>query len=288
MILPGTARTTRDDAPRSERTGRLNRLPNEPTRRAVVLGASNVARNLAIVFDTTRRLWREPVELLVAAGHGRSYGLSTRVLGRGLSSLGACNLWRELDRRRRLPTAALVTDVGNDLMYGVPVDVVLTWVERCLNRLAEAGATLVATGLPTASVSRVNPWLYYPLRTVLFPRNRDPLATIVARARRLDDGLRALADRYGARFVEPRPEWYGLDPIHLRARCAGRAWREILAAWSAPTVAAPTAANEVAVSWSRRWTSLRWIADERRWFGIVQRRPQPVAMHADGTTLSMY
>ena len=32
-------------------------------------------------------------------------------------------------------TAALVTDIGNDVLYGIPVDTILAWVEECLERI---------------------------------------------------------------------------------------------------------------------------------------------------------
>ena len=259
----------------------MRSVPHDAGRRVVVLGASNVARNSALIVETIRRSAPEPAEILIAAGHGRSYGLSTCVVGRRLSSIGACNLWRAWAARSSLPAAAVVTDVGNDVMYGVPVDVILAWVARCLERFADAGAATTLTSLPLAGVLRLNPLAFYALRTVLFPFHRADFATVVDRARRLDDGLRESADRYRARLVEPRPEWYGLDPIHLRRRSASRAWREILVPTSWSDV-------EIAAAWSLRVASLRWIADERRLFGCAQRRPQPIATFADGTTLSMY
>ena len=118
----------------------MRSVPHDAGRRVVVLGASNVARNSALIVETIRRSAPEPAEILIAAGHGRSYGLSTCVVGRRLSSIGACNLWRAWAARSSLPTSAVVTDVGNDVMYGVPVDVILAWVARCLERFADAGA----------------------------------------------------------------------------------------------------------------------------------------------------
>ena len=81
-------------------------------------------------------------------GHGRSYGQDSTVFGRKISGIFPCALWQDLQNRPTLPTAALVTDIGNDLLYGVPPDQLLEWVERCLDRLAEAGAATIVTQLP--------------------------------------------------------------------------------------------------------------------------------------------
>lgn len=58
-----------------------------PTRRVVLLGASNIARSLSIVFDSARNAWGSPLDIVAATGHGRSYGMSSRVLGRTLPGI---------------------------------------------------------------------------------------------------------------------------------------------------------------------------------------------------------
>ena len=87
-------------------------------RRVVLLGASNLTRGLSTAVEASRLRWGRPLEMLIAAGHGRSYGLTSRVLARTLPSILACGLWDELAQRATMPTAALITDIGSDLLYG--------------------------------------------------------------------------------------------------------------------------------------------------------------------------
>ena len=129
-----------------------------PTRRVVLLGASNVTLSFATIVQTVRRTWDEPVEILAATGHGRSYGQDSWILGRKFSGIFSCALWQDLQERPVLPTTALVTDVGNDLMYGATPERLLEWVARCLDRLTDAGAHVsirAADWSPRAPVSRV-------------------------------------------------------------------------------------------------------------------------------------
>ena len=58
------------------------------------------------------------------------------MLGRELPGITTCGLWDALAARPPARTAALVTDVGNDLLYGAPVAAILDWVAECLDRLA--------------------------------------------------------------------------------------------------------------------------------------------------------
>src|SRR2546423_15371382 len=117
----------------------MRRLPckasaeaNTSMRRVILLGASNLTRSFPTVVATVRQTWYEPVEIMAAMGHGRSYGQDSSVLGRKISGIFPCALWRDLQNRPPLPTAALVTDIGNGILYGISTDRLLDWVERCL------------------------------------------------------------------------------------------------------------------------------------------------------------
>ncbi|RLS44798.1 MAG: hypothetical protein DWH83_01925, partial [Planctomycetota bacterium] len=144
----------------------------------IVLGASNVSRGLARLTAITRRRADTPLDLFVTAGHGRSYGAASRVAMRRLPSILGSGLWRALDREaltsggggaaaRR--SSALVTDIGNDLLYGFPAGQVAAWVRESVRRLAERGSRTVVTRLPLASLEGVGPGRYRLLRMCYVP-----------------------------------------------------------------------------------------------------------------------
>ena len=72
--------------------------------------------------------WGQPLDILAALGHGRGYGLESRVLGRRLPPILECGLWEALDRRPPCETAALLTDIGNDLVLGAEPEQLIEWV----------------------------------------------------------------------------------------------------------------------------------------------------------------
>src|ERR1700741_1738016 len=104
-----------------------------PTRRVILLGASNLTRSFPTVVATVRQTWDEPIEIMAAMGHGRSYGQDSRVLGRKISGIFPCALWQDLQNRAAMPTTALLTDIGNDLMFGATHDRLQNWIEGCLD-----------------------------------------------------------------------------------------------------------------------------------------------------------
>ena len=255
-----------------------------PARRVVLLGASNVTGAIATILETALRFWEGPLDVLAALGNGRSYGLRKAWLGRELPGITSCGLWETWERRLPAPTAALVTDIGNDLLYEVPVPEILGWVEACVDRLQRADARVVLTALPLCNVAHVSPRTFTLIRSACFPRCRLGFAALVDRAQELDRQLRQLARARGLLLAEHRPEWYGLDPFHIRARHWPAAWREILSPWSrqTPVPAVPPASF-------RNRLYLRLLAPERRWlFGWEQRRPQPAGRLPDGTTVALY
>lgn len=196
--------------------------------RLVALGASNLTRGLPNLVSAARSCSGPEVEILAALGLGRSYGMESRVLARTLPGILDSGLWRALEQRPPLPTRALITDVGNDILYGASPTQILEWVEATLGRLGPYTNDRVVTGLPLDSIRRLSPAKFLAFRTILFHRCRLPFTRIVEAAERIEEGLAGLAASHGARFVSLRPEWYGFDPVHIRPGRWGAAWREIL------------------------------------------------------------
>jgi hypothetical protein len=257
-----------------------------PARRIILLGASNVTLAFPVILDIARGICGRPLEVLAAFGHGRSYGERHALLWRELPGIIECGLWQALRQLPPAPTAALVTDIGNDLLYEVPVPQILGWVETCLDRLQGAGAATVLTPLPLAGALALSPAKYLLLRTVLYPACRLPFRTMRDRAVDLDERLRWLGSKRQVFLAEPRPEWYGFDRIHIRPTCWRTAWQQILALWSTCSALANTTAEPLSLC---DRIALRGLAPERRWlFRREQSTPQPAGRLPDGSTISLY
>jgi hypothetical protein len=259
-------------------------MSRTPTRRVILLGASNLTLSFPVIVETARRIWGEPVEIMAAMGHGRSYGQDSTVLGRKISGIFPCALWQDLRARPPLPTTALVTDVGNDLLYGVSVDQIVHWVSGCLDRLALAGATTVITELPLESVSRLNDARFHLFRRLLFPRSRHTLSDVLASARDLNSRLISLAESRNISVIPVSGAWYGFDPIHIKRRARRRAWATMLARWRAMEDAF---AGERATLWTRAYLACL-APHERSFCGIRRRSAQPSGRLSDGSTISLY
>ncbi len=250
--------------------------------RLAVLAASNVALGQRALLATALTRLGSPLDLLVADGFGRSYGLAASVAGRSLPALLDCGLWRTLEAGQG-PLRALVTDVGNDLLYGADVATIAGWVDEALARLRARGAQVALAGLPLASLARLGPLRFGLLRRLFYP-HRSPLdhARLRARAPELDGALRAAAARAGCAFVEPRADWYGFDPIHVRRGLRREAFETLLA----PLGDGRPASGPPPLPAS--WRLLALPPERRGWFGRERRHAQPALRLADGSTLSCF
>lgn len=248
--------------------------------RIVALGASNLTRGLQTIVSTARSAWGPDVEVLAALGHGRSYGAPSRFIFRTLPSILKSGLWAELERRPQVVTRALVTDVGNDILYGFSVERTLGWVEEALVRLRAVTNDIVITGLPLVSVYRLSNFKFLTFRTVLVPSCRLSLAQALNRAELVSEGLTKLSAAYGAKLFRLDPAWYGFDPIHVRPSRWRSPWRQILGAQPETETAGGSAIESV---------KLYFMRPERRClFGVEQFTPQSGVVLRSGGQVWLY
>jgi hypothetical protein len=259
-------------------------MDGRPALRAILLGASNLKAALPGLLDGLRRRAGGPVEVLAACGHGRSYGMWSRFLFvRRLPGIAVCGLWQELSRRPPLPTVALVTDIGNDLLYGAGAGAITGWVRTCLGQLELQRAETVLTLLPLARLERLTRGQYLLARSLLFPGRNVSWDTVRREARELDERLGRLGEEHGARLLPPEASWYGLDPIHIRRDRRDEVWRGILSGW---TLASGGPGERE--SPPDGWRLPAFGAEEFRLLGIRFEREQPALRFDDGTTLSLF
>jgi hypothetical protein len=253
--------------------------------RVVLLGASNLTRSISTAVETAQLVCGPQLEMLVAAGHGRSYGLKGLFLGRTLPSILNCGLWEALAARPDAPTTAVITDIGNDILFNVSVPQIADWVETVLDRLENTHARVCMTLLPVASASAVSPRRYRFFRRLYVPGCRLELSEAVDRTQELSSRLEQIGKARNVRLVEQPGAWYGFDPIHIRLRCWREVWREIFFPW-----AEATAAHSKSIHGSLpRWIYLRTRRPQQRtWCGIEQRATQPACLLRDGTTISFF
>jgi len=204
----------------------------------IILGASNVTLALPLICRILLQYNESSVNssglnLLVAAGHGRSYCGSSSVFGRKLPSIVECNIWDAIEdlHSRNTTTRSLITDIGNDLLYGFSPDEIIASVTVCLERLLLycKNTDIVVSLPPLQTLETLGAFRYHCARSVLFPfRKHESLSHMMEKVFILQDGLLALEKQFNIRILRPLPAWYGIDPIHIKRKERLSAWEHIL------------------------------------------------------------
>jgi hypothetical protein len=233
----------------------------------VLLGASNMTLGFPWIIGWLTAALRDEADVFAAFGLGRSYGVKSRVMGRTLSSISDCALWTALDRSPRRRITAFICDIGNDILYGAEPAVIENWVQRDIDRLIDRKADIAIMSLPVATVTQLSPALFTLFRSVFYPRRFLSQKEVNERVRDLDARVQSIARSRGITLVTPRADWYGLDPIHFRAKARATAWGTFLGTLL-PLDQQPVRQQRRAAPW-------RLAPDERRILGFLQRRLQP-------------
>jgi len=200
---------------------------SDAQRTYILLGASNVAFNLPDIWKGLTTA--QPTRLIVAAGHGRSFGRPSTVLGRTLPGITQCGLWKTLSAVSNNPPArSLITDIGNDLLYGADPEMIAGWVELCVERLLNSGIQPVLATLPVESIRNLSPAKFYLFRSILFPASKLSYDKLHQLAGDLIQRIDNIAASRQIRQLKPNPDWYGFDPIHFRRRHRSVAWTVFL------------------------------------------------------------
>jgi hypothetical protein len=225
--------------------------------------------------SSARSTWGADVEVLAALGHGRSYGAPSKFIVRTLPGILKSGLWVELERRPPIATRGLVTDVGNDILYGFSVERTLGWVEEALLRLKAVTKDIVLTDLPLAGIHRLSNLKFLAFRSVLVPSCRLSLSQVIERSELVNEGLVKLSEAHCTKLVRLDPAWYGFDPIHVRPSLWRTAWQQILGVQPQTKSTRGSAIESV---------KLYLLRPERRWlFGMDQFTPQSgVALRSGG------
>lgn len=232
----------------------------------------------------SQQVFDAPLAIYAAKGHGRSYGKDSCCFGKKISGIFSCGIWNALEQEKNVPITALLTDIGNDLAYEVPVETVARWVAECMDRLLVQGARVVLSDLPIGVLRRVSAARYRFFRAVLFPQCRLTWLEMLRRAEQLSERLHELAESKKTTVFTVRDSWYALDPIHPRRRYYPEMWAQLFS----HVTEVPSDLSRHRCRFRRAWY-LRGLQPER-WslFSFSRAAPQPSGRLPSGTTIALY
>ena len=172
-------------------------------------GASNLWLSRRAALSSVRRRFDGPLEIGLACGPGRSYGL------RAGNPLVTYRPLREVEFPQA-PQIAVLSDVGNDIAYSQRPDTTAGWVADLAARLEAQGSEIVLTGVPVESLKGLPDWMFWLLKTLYYAGQKANKFEVLQRLVDLEGALEELARSRGYLFLPVDTHWYGFDRFHLR------------------------------------------------------------------------
>lgn len=204
------------------------RATTDPTS-VLLLGGSNLGRAVRAVETRLRGALAPPeVRFFSAVGLGRAYCVAGGFLHVRYLPIPVSGVLEAADQRAQAGDriVALVTDVGNDIMYGVPPDKLVDALRALFARLHEMDARVVTTTIPVRMREDVSEMRYRFLRTVLFPSSSVSYEDVVEAVGQVNRFL----DTQAATGVHVLPDlrrYLGYDRIHYSVLSSHRAWTKV-------------------------------------------------------------
>ncbi len=146
--------------------------PNQSTLHFILLGASNLARAQFGLNHHFEKSFPNLISTSIASGPGRAYCVSGGIFGLNyppLKTSEIINAGREKSSNYR-QTISLISDIGNDIMYGVPVQKLIQDLEKSILNLSEFCSHVFTIPIPCKKIETLSDWQINALKKILFPK----------------------------------------------------------------------------------------------------------------------
>jgi hypothetical protein len=146
--------------------------PTKPKIHFILLGASNLARARYGLNQYFKKSFPNLISTSIASGPGRAYSASGGIFGINYSPLKASpifNLGQEKSSNYSL-TIALICDIGNDIMYGVPIQKLIQDLENSIRDLSGFCSHIFTIPIPCKKIETLRHWQINALKRILFPK----------------------------------------------------------------------------------------------------------------------
>jgi hypothetical protein len=165
---------------------------------------------------------------LIASGPGRAYCASGGLLNVSYPPIYASDIFEAAQNKSEsgYQVVALVTDIGNDIMYGVSPEKVIDTLQQVFARLESMNAEIFFTTLPAVFEKGVHPVWFYILRSVLLPFSRVSYDEATAGIIEVNQFLRKY-DSEHSHLIPDMDRYLGYDDIHYGWLRAHNAWSHV-------------------------------------------------------------
>ncbi len=161
-------------------------------------------------------------------GPGRGYCTEGGIFNITYPPIGSCGILKSASGRAQgaRQVVALITDIGNDIMYGVPVSEITSCLNTLLQNLDAIGADVFVNPIPLDFAEDVSEHQFRILRSVFYPHSAIDYSGAAKAVTAVNGFLR---DSAGGRIhlLPSVKDFCGVDKIHYSIFRSHKAWSQV-------------------------------------------------------------
>lgn len=216
----------------------------------VLLGASNLARGYSAL---TRKISQNisQVEFINAMGPGRGYCAWGGMLNFTYSPIGECRVMEsaEVYAKQGRHIVVLLTDIGNDIMYGIPAPTLIECLDGLIEKSMHCNAQVFLTSIHVDVGKDLGERSFKLLKAMFYPKSSVTLEQADSAVKKVNQYLAEKAKQSErVHLVSGLGAFCGMDKIHYSLLKSHLAWEHVGNAM--------LSALSVAPAWNIKWGSM--------------------------------
>ena len=196
----------------------------------VLMGASNLARGQ---YAISRALQKQgastQIEFLYALGPGRGYCAKGGFLNVRYSPIHECGILSAVEGRAKsgnVRIAALLMDIGNDIMYGFTGDEIASRLKQMIDRLKKLNVRVWIAPIQVDMENDVDEKTFLLLRKVFFPNSSITYEQAGRAVKSINLEMQGL-DGEQVSLIHGLNKFCGIDKIHYQLWSGDLVWTRI-------------------------------------------------------------
>ena len=202
---------------------------SDPAFLFVLLGASNLARGYSALIRHISQSISEG-QFINALGPGRGYCAKGGLLNFSYTPIGECKVMEsaEVFAQQGQRVAVLFTDIGNDIMYGVPAEALVECLDILIGKAQRWNAEIFVTSIHVDISRDMGKTSFKLLQSIFYPKSPVTFDQADSAVKRVNHYLEEKAQQNRQiHLVSGLGAFCGLDKIHFSLLKSHLAWSRI-------------------------------------------------------------
>jgi hypothetical protein len=195
----------------------------------LLMGASNLSRGYSMFTrHISSHFGKNKTEFLNALGPGRGFCARGGMFNFTYPSIQDCRILEVAEKKSCDTRAVLITDIGNDLMYGVSADTLIESLDRLIDRALQWDAEIFLTSIQVNLKKDVSQTKFFILKSFFYPGSNITYEETDLFIIKVNDYLEGKTKQNNrVHLISGMESFAGVDKIHYSLLQTHSAWEKI-------------------------------------------------------------